>query len=160
MIRRWPILLTVGLFTAIAGLYLVAQNDPADTRWYPRCWLHALTGLHCPGCGSTRSLHALTHGRITDAFRFNPLLLIGLPTLAMMLWHDRHLRRSQRRGYNRLGYIVLGVLVVFFAMRNIPSPQSSWFAPPVELNSHISGERQSRVVGKHFEKVKNHEVKR
>ena len=34
---------------AAAVLYWV---EPTDGSWYPRCWLHWLTGLHCPFCGT------------------------------------------------------------------------------------------------------------
>ena len=43
---------------------------------YARRWL----GLECPGCGLTRSLIAIMHGRLAEAWRFNPagILIFGV----------------------------------------------------------------------------------
>lgn len=49
--------------------------DPVDgPAFYPQCPVKWLTGLDCPGCGSARALHALLHGELGAAFRFNPWL--------------------------------------------------------------------------------------
>ena len=39
------------------------------------CPLHALTGIPCPTCGTTRGLGSLLHGEIGAAFLWNPLLM-------------------------------------------------------------------------------------
>ncbi len=46
----------------------------------PKCPFHALTRLQCPSCGNTRALHALLHGRLTDALAYNAMapVLVGL----------------------------------------------------------------------------------
>ena len=47
----------------------------------PLCPLHALTGIPCPTCGTTRSVAALLQGRTHQAFLLNPLsttLLFGI----------------------------------------------------------------------------------
>ena len=62
---------------AVAGLIWLWAIDPAESDVYPPCALHWLTGLHCPGCGSTRAAHALLHGNFFDALCFNALLVIG-----------------------------------------------------------------------------------
>ena len=36
------------------------------------CTFRRLTGLPCPGCGMTRSFISMAHGRLADAWRFNP----------------------------------------------------------------------------------------
>ena len=43
------------------------------------------TGLYCPGCGSTRALYALLHGRPGEALAMNPLLLVVLAWFAQGL---------------------------------------------------------------------------
>ena len=59
---------------------LVLEQTVADYIFF--CPLHDLTGLYCPGCGGTRSLTALLHGKLLLALHENPavpaLLLIGL----------------------------------------------------------------------------------
>src|SRR3954468_5483976 len=64
------------LGSVAAILYRV---DPATSHLYPRCAFHALTGLQCPGCGTTRALHHLLHGDIAGAFRLNAMLFVVAP---------------------------------------------------------------------------------
>lgn len=44
----------------------------------PACPLHALTGIPCPTCGTTRGLAALLHGDMRKAAAFNPLVMAGI----------------------------------------------------------------------------------
>lgn len=39
------------------------------------CVLHQLTGLYCPGCGGTRAVEALLHGRFLHSLWYHPLVL-------------------------------------------------------------------------------------
>src|SRR4029450_5129901 len=59
--------------------------EPGKTGFFPACTFRSLTGLACPGCGSTRALHQLLHGHIGNAFVLNPLLLIVLPIMLYVL---------------------------------------------------------------------------
>ena len=57
----------------------------------PGCPFHALTGVPCPGCGTTRAALALARGDVAAAFGWNPLaaaaFLLGAATcLAAPLW--------------------------------------------------------------------------
>jgi len=53
-------------------LYTFPPGGPQSL--YPRCVFHAVTGLLCPGCGTTRALHQLLHGHVVAAFQLNPFL--------------------------------------------------------------------------------------
>jgi hypothetical protein len=75
---RWLAMVEVGSCMAI----VLHVNDPSRGRFFPACPIHALTGLYCPGCGTTRALHQLSHGNIRAALRLNPLALLLLPILA------------------------------------------------------------------------------
>jgi len=75
---RPRLLLALGLLAGLAVLFAV---DPRTTGLYPRCPFLLLTGLECAGCGSARALHALLHGDVTAAFRFNPLATVAAPFL-------------------------------------------------------------------------------
>ena len=48
-------LIAVGLL-GMASLHFL---DPITSGLYPPCLSHWLTGLHCPGCGTGRAVHAL-----------------------------------------------------------------------------------------------------
>lgn len=41
-------------------------------------------GLRCPGCGSQRAIHELLHLHFGDAFRYNPLVILSIPYLALL----------------------------------------------------------------------------
>ena len=77
---------TALLALGAAGIAVVLPRlDPfASTSLLPPCPLHALTGIYCPGCGSTRCLYALLHGDVWLALAMNPLLVVSLPLLGLM----------------------------------------------------------------------------
>ena len=65
----------------VAALWAVAAGGSLLLRplldWapglLPRCFWHAMTGLPCPTCGTTRAAVALLHGHPWTALSFNPL---------------------------------------------------------------------------------------
>src|SRR5687768_1822652 len=81
--RRLTALL-VWLTLAFGTAYLFIF-EPGKSGFFPICPFRALTGLTCPGCGSTRALHRLLHGDMVAAFEFNPFLVLSLPFLAYVL---------------------------------------------------------------------------
>jgi hypothetical protein len=50
----------------------------------PPCALYAITGCPCPTCGATRCVLALLHGRVGEAFGWNPMVFAGLAALALV----------------------------------------------------------------------------
>jgi hypothetical protein len=72
----------LGLVTLGIGL-VVYCFDPSQTPFYPGCAFHRLTGLNCPGCGATRGLYALLHGRWRVALQDNALFLLTLVALIL-----------------------------------------------------------------------------
>ena len=116
------------------ALYFLYVFNPASSTFYVPCPFHALTGLYCPGCGSLRAIHQLLHGHMAAAFGLNPLMILSLPFL----------------GYCFLSYcligirgrslpdvfvpplsiwIYLGVVLLFWIIRNISWYPFSWLAP-------------------------------
>ena len=79
----------------IAAILLLRRFDPAEYSFYPKCTLYQATGLHCPGCGATRAMGALAAGRLEDAIRYNPLLILGGPIIAVFI-NQTKTRRSRR----------------------------------------------------------------
>src|ERR1700748_2436065 len=63
-----------------ASLFLFAV-DPSQHAVYPQCLLYNLTGIYCAGCGATRALYALLHGRVIEALHDHALFVAGLPLL-------------------------------------------------------------------------------
>jgi hypothetical protein len=73
--RVW---LAVSLCAVLIGWAVLASGLPT-----PRCMWHELTGLPCPGCGGTRCLRHLLSGRLSAAFAMNPLVFLGLASVAL-----------------------------------------------------------------------------
>lgn len=83
------------------------------------CPIKALTGLNCPGCGITRMFVALFHGNVYQAFRYNPLVFIELPIIAILILLYRFNKKS-RKVVNILFIILLVMTIVYGVLRNIP----------------------------------------
>ncbi|WP_313461905.1 DUF2752 domain-containing protein [Stenotrophomonas sp.] len=121
--RRWaPLAITAGLAVG-ATVVLRHVNPYAGNSPLPGCPLYALTGLYCPGCGSTRCLHSLVHFDLPGAMAMNPLLVISLPFLLLMLlhmagWRPRALDPLMRVLAAPMFWLV--VLVGYAVLRNLP----------------------------------------
>ena len=78
--RRW--IANLGVCALAVGAFVLVRFPPTSSSFYPRCpvflWLH----LYCPGCGGTRALAALFHGRLEEAMRWNALVVVSLPFAA------------------------------------------------------------------------------
>ena len=62
--------------------------DPNESGFFPRCVFLTLTGWKCPGCGTQRAAHALLHGDVMGAMRYNAFLLIALAMVALCAWGE------------------------------------------------------------------------
>ena len=71
------------VIVAAVGAWVLYAFAPTSYGFYPRCPFNWLTGLQCPGCGTTRALHQLLHGNVKAAFRLNPMLFLGLMPFAL-----------------------------------------------------------------------------
>ena len=65
-VRGQILLAACGCAGASAFLYAV---DPSHHAVYPQCLLYNATGIYCAGCGATRALYALLHGRVLEALQ-------------------------------------------------------------------------------------------
>jgi hypothetical protein len=128
-------LVLAGILTAIivssVCLYLFS---PWSYSFYPPCPFNELTGLHCPGCGSLRATHHLLHGNLLDAFDSNPLMVFSLPFLgySLLSYSMLTIRKRPLPGvFLRASWIwlILGGIIAFWILRNIPFYPFSWLAP-------------------------------
>ena len=72
---RVLLLAAVFLGFAIAAFLLWKYGS----SWFPGCMFRKWTGLECPGCGMTRATEAMLHGRLLQAFSFNPVGMVLFP---------------------------------------------------------------------------------
>jgi hypothetical protein len=129
--RLWLAAVAVAGVAAAAVLY---RFRPGGAGIYPPCPFHALTGLHCPGCGTLRALHGLLHGRFIVALGLNVLTVLSIPFFAYAFAVDavaafRGRPRPVARPAPRLGWALLGVILSYWVLRNVPVYPLSLLAP-------------------------------
>jgi len=92
---------------------------------YPSCVFHDLTGLYCPGCGSTRALYQLLHGNLLGALHDNVMAVLAVPFFAYAAVRKEPLSLIHPYWIWGLFY----TLVVFTILRNIPAAPFTYLAP-------------------------------
>ena len=131
--RLWPTAMAAGACGLLAVLYLW---EPAGSGLFPACPFHALTGLHCPGCGSLRATHQLLHGNLWAALRLNPMLVLATPMVAYAIassrWPQMQTKWASRIASHRAWpAAVLVAVVAYWVLRNLPFEPFWWLAPHV-----------------------------
>ncbi len=124
--RRWVACGCAGV--GAVGAWWLYGHPPTTSGWYPICVFHALTGLHCPGCGATRAAYALLHGRFTEALHQNALVVTALPFLSVVvsrvLWRWTNglppVYSDPNRWTALLSWLVAPVVILFGVARNLP----------------------------------------
>ena len=105
------------------GLGILYFFSPTQDSYFPPCWLNTLTGWYCPGCGTTRALHALLHGEVRSALQNNAFTPWLLPFVLWLIWKRPALTIQARY----LFYVVLGAWFVYTLLRNLPfAPFNTW----------------------------------
>lgn len=121
MSARLKTILAIAAAAALAAVYFAV--DPAAERWMPVCVLRQTTGVSCPGCGTQRAVHALLHGDIAAAWRFNALFVVMIPVVAFLVWVETQ-RRLRPQLYMRVygkwtAVAVIAVLAGWMLLRNL-----------------------------------------
>jgi hypothetical protein len=71
-------------FAAVVSLLIVARHYDRLPVQPPECGFRKVAGIPCVGCGGTRSMRALSEGKLTEATRFNPAVVMGV--LVSVAW--------------------------------------------------------------------------
>ena len=120
---------------ATAFLYAV---DPNRHAVYPQCLLYNATGIYCAGCGATRAIHALLHGRVIEALHDNALFVAALPLLlyvtgfyALAAWRANAWPEIPVDGRKLVwrGIAIFLLMIAFMVARNLPGWPFDWFKP-------------------------------
>lgn len=135
--RRW---LSVGVGAVGAGwIVAAAMTYRPEGRWLRfGCPFHQLTGLDCPGCGSTRSLGALARLDPVAAFDHNVLVPFALVFLVMtwLRWvrsaWTGEVSSSLVRGPTAI-LAIGGLLITFAVVRNLGP--AAWLASSLARTS-------------------------
>lgn len=129
-------LLAVVLVLGVGAVWVIRTYPPADTPFLPRCQFHSLTGLHCAGCGLTRSAHSLLNGDLSQAVAWHPLSPVLLPVLAVVvgraLWRwavgaTAGRRRSELPAW--VVWVAFAFVILFSVLRNVPAAPFDQLAP-------------------------------
>lgn len=88
------------------------------------CFFNTFFGMYCPGCGGTRAISALFHGKILLSIWYHPLVpYSALVYLGFMLTNGIHkLGIKKMKGWKfHMWYIwtALGIIIVNFIVKNI-----------------------------------------
>lgn len=128
---RFAVRAALVMFAVVAaggGLAYLAFVPPTESAFYPKCQLHTLTGLHCPGCGTTRAMHAALNGRVLQSLAYNALPWVALPVVGIvLLLRSRHPRESA--GRNVWPWVIGATLLLFGILRNLPWHPFTLLAP-------------------------------
>ena len=118
----------------MAGVAILYALDPRVAGNYPTCPFLALTGYHCPGCGTLRALHQLLHGSFVSGLGYNPLTVLALPFViySYVVGAMRTFRIPAPPPAivpHELIWALLFGIVAFWVLRNVPSVPLTLLAP-------------------------------
>ena len=125
MIVSSRIILSVSAVVVVAALVFFAVVDPMQCEWAPKCVFHSLTGWQCPGCGFSRSMHALLHGRVDQALTYNYFLVLSVPYALAVLVATYYPAFPLVRRYRRVilgqvsAYTYIALFMVWWIVRNL-----------------------------------------
>ena len=125
----------VGGISILLGVYALFTYFPPDTYFYVPCLFHLSTGLHCPGCGSTRAVSSFMHGEILIGLKNNLLMILWGPYLIYRVfimvfsWIDGKQRVIWSPPISTV-IIFLILTMTYTILRNLPiEPFITLFAP-------------------------------
>ena len=132
------LLIALGACGCLAGAGFLFAVDPSHHAVYPQCQLFKLTGFFCAGCGATRALYALVHGRVLDALHDNVLFVAALPFI--LFWFGRYFAlawlhntwpkvETTEVGLFRWTVAVVATMLTFTLLRNLPWSAFDWLRP-------------------------------
>jgi hypothetical protein len=125
----------VGFVSLIVGIFTLVTYFPPDAYFYVPCLFHLSTGLHCPGCGSTRAVSSFMHGDFIVGLKNNLLFILWGPYLIYRLflgifsWIDGKQRVVWSPPTSTV-IIFLIITITYTILRNLPiEPFVTLFAP-------------------------------
>ena len=117
-LEKYKWLLFFGAVTIVIIIYYAF--NPLQSRFFPKCVFHAVTGYECPGCGTQRAIHSLLHGQLLNAIKYNLLFVVSLPYLFIGAVLDlanpenNKLARFKEKFYNSNVLIAIAIIIVFY----------------------------------------------
>ena len=109
---------------ASAIVIFIGINGTGILEKMPPCTLHEYTGFYGPGCGGTRAVFALFHGRLIRSFVFHPFVpytaIVGgwfmiSQTIERITMHKLHIGMHFRAIYM---WIAIAIILVNCLVKN------------------------------------------
>jgi hypothetical protein len=129
------IIITVGGISLFMGIFALLTYFPPSNYLYVPCLFHLSTGLHCPGCGSTRAVSSFIHGDILIVLKNNLLIVLWGPYilyrafLQLFTWVDGKPRVIWSPPSSFIVFFLL-LTLSYTILRNLPfEPFMTLFAP-------------------------------
>jgi hypothetical protein len=109
---------------SLAGGAMLFWFPPERYSFYPQCPVFRYLHVYCPGCGATRALAVLVHGRIAEAVHYNALTVLLVPMLlGYLALAYRKARREEVFAWPRIPAAAMASLLVmtaaFGVLRNL-----------------------------------------
>ena len=111
------------IYGAILGAGVLYAFLILHTPFRIPCLFREVTGLQCPGCGTSRMALALMRFDIPAAFAYNPIAFFSFPawfliSICAFVGRPKALRSS--KNLLRILYINIVVYMIFAIFRNLP----------------------------------------
>jgi hypothetical protein len=109
----------------VVGAAVLLHSYAPTALHLPSCPFHDITGLYCPGCGSTRALHHLLNLDLITALRCNALAVIAAPFLLAHFSLDGLRKLNLWRGPQftlsvKAGWALTALVLAWTVARNLP----------------------------------------
>ena len=120
--KRSKMLIAAAVPQLCLAVFLLRDYIMPVGHYFP-CMFYKMTGLLCPGCGNTRAVNHLVHGRLWLALRSNPDVpfLVAVPLgFYIELIADicgKKVKIVPRSMW--LWGVIIAVYAVFFVLRNL-----------------------------------------
>lgn len=135
VILRLLIAIAGGISIGI-GVYALTTFYPPDRYLYVPCLFHMTTGMHCPGCGSTRAMSSFLHGDIGLGLKNNLLIILWGPYLlyrfflSIYSWIDGRQRKVWSPPPISIIFFLF-LTIAYTILRNLPFEPFITFLAPV-----------------------------
>lgn len=120
--RSLMLLLLAMCAASAAAVFMMLFPLESYHHIYPHCPWHALTGTHCPGCGTLRGIAAILQGDLLGMTRNNPLAVVLSP---LLLYAGFNLVSESIFGYRlpciyipKWQYLLVIVIIGYWIARN------------------------------------------
>ncbi len=118
---RIILLAAIGMFFSavlILGLFPIHSHSHV----YPHCPWHAITGTHCPGCGTLRGISLILQGDLLGLLKNNPMAMLLSP---LLFYASMNLVTESTWGYrlprlyiSKWQFLLVGLIICYWIARN------------------------------------------